>query len=151
VDLNTLIITVFCLVDDWLHEQQPPRRRGPAPKLSDSEVLTIEIVGEFLGIDAEKDLYAYFRRHYGEWFPVLKRVHRTTFTRQMANLWANLGMFFGSFPHWWLPLRLFLALLRNGASGSTPTRHHKQETPHRDYLPEKTVALGRYGVKKAQF
>lgn len=88
MDLNTLIITVFCLVDDWLHEQQPPRRRGPAPKLSDSEVLTIEIVGEFLGIDAEKDLYAYFRRHYGEWFPVLKRVHRTTFTRQMANLWA---------------------------------------------------------------
>jgi hypothetical protein len=51
-------------------------------------VLTIEIVGEFLGIDAEKGLYTYFRRHYGEWFPALKRVHRTTFTRQMANLWA---------------------------------------------------------------
>jgi hypothetical protein len=51
-------------------------------------VLTIEIVGEFLGIDADKGLYTYFRRHYGEWFPALKRVHRTTFTRQMANLWA---------------------------------------------------------------
>jgi hypothetical protein len=88
VDLNTFITTVFCLADDWLHEQQPPRRRGPAPELSDSEVLTIEIVGEFLGIDADKGLYTYFRRHYGEWFPALKRVHRTTFTRQMANLWA---------------------------------------------------------------
>jgi hypothetical protein len=52
VDLNTFITTVFCLADDWLHEHQPPRRRGPAPELSDSEVLTIEIVGEFLGIDA---------------------------------------------------------------------------------------------------
>jgi hypothetical protein len=88
MDLNTFITAVFCLVDDWFQEQEPPRRRGPAPELSDSEVLTIEIVGEFLGIDAEKGLYTYFRRHYGEWFPALKRVHRTTLTRQMANLWA---------------------------------------------------------------
>jgi hypothetical protein len=88
VDLNTFITAVFCLADDWLREQESPRRRGPAPELSDSEVLTIEIVGEFLSIDAEKGLYTYFRRHYGEWFPALRRVHRTTFTRQMANLWA---------------------------------------------------------------
>jgi len=50
--------------------------------------LTIEMVGEFLGIDTEEGLYTYFRRHYGEWFPALRRIHRTTFTRQMANLWA---------------------------------------------------------------
>jgi hypothetical protein len=88
VDLNTFITAVFCLTDDWLQQQESPRSRGPAPELCDSEVLTIEIVGEFLGIDAEKGLYTYFRRHYGEWFPALKRVHRTTFTRQMANLWV---------------------------------------------------------------
>ena len=40
------------------------RKRGPMPKLSDSEVLTIEVVGEFLGIDTDKGLHAYFRRHY---------------------------------------------------------------------------------------
>ncbi len=62
MDLNTFITALFCLADDWLREQEPPRRRGPAPELSDSEVLTIEIVGEFLGIDAEKGLYTYFRR-----------------------------------------------------------------------------------------
>jgi len=51
--------------------------------------LTIEIVGEFLGLDAEKNLFAYFRRHYGEWFPALwEEVHRTTFTPQAANLWV---------------------------------------------------------------
>src|SRR5215216_3436564 len=88
MDLNTFITAVFSLTDVWLQEQEPPRRRGPAPELSDSEVLTIEIIGEFLAIDAEKDLYTYFRRHYGEWFPALRRVHRTTFTRQMANLWV---------------------------------------------------------------
>jgi hypothetical protein len=31
--------------------------RGPQPALSDSEVLTIECVGEFLGIDTDKGLY----------------------------------------------------------------------------------------------
>lgn len=88
MDLNTFIVTVFCLIDDWLKDRQRLRQRGPAPKLSDSEVLTIEIAGEFLGIDTEKDLYAYFRRHYAQWFPVLEEIHRTTFVRQAANLWV---------------------------------------------------------------
>jgi hypothetical protein len=62
VDLSTFIIAVFCEVDDWFMEQEKLRERGPEPTLSDSEVLTMEIVGEFLGIDAEKALYAYFKR-----------------------------------------------------------------------------------------
>jgi hypothetical protein len=89
VDLDTFIISVFCVVDDWLTTQKKLRQRGPNPDLADSEVLTMEIVGEFLGIDTERGLYAYFRRHYAAgWFPALSKIHRTTFTRQAANLWA---------------------------------------------------------------
>jgi hypothetical protein len=88
MDLSTFIVTVFCLIDDRLKEAPKLRRRGPSPELSDSELLTIEIVGEYLGIDTEKGLYSYFKRHYQEWFPALRRIHRTTFTRQSANLWA---------------------------------------------------------------
>lgn len=87
MDLSTFIISVFCLVDDRL-EGCRIRQRGPAPKLSDSEVLTMEIIGEFLGIDTDKGIYLFFRRHYGKWFPALEGVHRTTFARQAANLWA---------------------------------------------------------------
>lgn len=88
MDLNTFIISVFCLIDDRLKgRQRSYRRRGPAPKLSDSEILTMEIVGEFLGIDTDKGIYLFFRRHYKEWFPTLGEVHRTTFVRQTANLW----------------------------------------------------------------
>ena len=86
MDLNTFIVGVFCLIDDRL-EGKRIRQRGPAPKLSDSEVITMEVVGEFLGIDTDKTIYEYFRRHYSEWFPALSDVHRTTFTRQAANLW----------------------------------------------------------------
>ncbi len=78
MDLSTFITAVFCLIDDWLKEQRI-RRRGPAPKLADSEVLTIEVVGEFLGIETDKGLYDHFRCHYTEWFPTLAKVHRTTF------------------------------------------------------------------------
>jgi hypothetical protein len=49
VDLNTFIVAVFCLIDDRI-EDRALRARGPLPKLSDAEVLTIEVVGEFLGL-----------------------------------------------------------------------------------------------------
>jgi hypothetical protein len=86
MDLSTFIVAVFCLIDDRLKGRRI-RQRGPAPKLSDAEVLTIEIVGEFLGIDTDKGIHLFFRRHYAEWFPALHEVHRTTFARQAANLW----------------------------------------------------------------
>ena len=85
MDLSTFIVAVFCLVDDHLQGRHP-RSRGPAPKLSDAEALTMEIVGEFLGLDTDKGIHLFFRRHYGEWFPALGEAHRTTFARQAANL-----------------------------------------------------------------
>jgi Transposase DDE domain len=86
MDLSTFIISVFCLIDDRLKGRRV-RQRGPAPKLSDAEVLTIEVVGEFLGLDTDKGIHLFFCRHYAEWFPALGEVHRTTFARQAANLW----------------------------------------------------------------
>ena len=87
MDITTFLISVFCLVDDFLKDKRL-RQRGPQPTLSDSEVMTIEIIGEFLGIDTDSGIFRYFRRHYSDWFPALGQVHRTTFVRQAANLWA---------------------------------------------------------------
>jgi Transposase DDE domain len=86
MDLSTFIVAVFCLVDDRLKGKRI-RQRGPSPKLSDAELITIEIVGEFLGLDTDRAIRRYFRRHYAEWFPALGLIHRTTFARQAANLW----------------------------------------------------------------
>jgi hypothetical protein len=49
--LEDFIISVLCCVEQMWHESPAPsrlRERGAPPKLSDSEVLTMEIVGEFL-------------------------------------------------------------------------------------------------------
>src|SRR5215210_702233 len=94
VDLDSFIVATYCLVDETMDELLPNgqrlRKRGPDPLfLDDREVLTIEVVGEFLGIDTDEGLFGYFRRHYGEWFPGLGKVHRTTFARQAANLWKT--------------------------------------------------------------
>ena len=91
MDLETFIIAVFCIVDDFVRDLCHGRRlrqRGPAPVLADSEVLTVEITGEFLGLDTDHGLHAHFRRHFGHLFPGLRTIHRTTFLRQAANLWA---------------------------------------------------------------
>src|SRR3712207_3852179 len=91
MDLETFIIAVFCLVDDFVCDlclRCRLRQRGPAPVLADSEVLTIGAVGEFLALDTDRALHGYFRRHFGHFFPGLRAEHRTTFLRQAANLWA---------------------------------------------------------------
>jgi hypothetical protein len=69
------------------------------PALADVEVLTMEVVGEYLGFGQDQALYRYFRRHYTHFFPALGWVHRTTFTRQAANLWKVKNW---SGADWWI-------------------------------------------------
>jgi Transposase DDE domain len=94
VDLESFSIAVYCLIDELLAELRGDpdwrrvRTRGPAPVLADGEVLTMEVVGEFLGHDQDVAIFNYFRREHPAWFPGLLRVHRTTFTRHAAKLWA---------------------------------------------------------------
>lgn len=94
MDLEEFTIAVYCLIDELLGELHADpgwervRQRGPAPILADSEVLTMEVVGEYQGLDQDVAIYQYFRREHPDWFPGIARVHRTTFARQAANLWV---------------------------------------------------------------
>lgn len=91
--IEYFIIAVFCKVDELLKEITQTHRvraKGFAPALSDSEVLTMEIVAEYQGIDTDVGIWKYFRNHWSSWFPSLKS--RTTFARQAANLWQYKAM-----------------------------------------------------------
>src|SRR4051794_20155539 len=83
------LLHLFYLVDAEYEALNPGRlrSRGPEPRLHDSEVLTMELAGEFLGIDTDKGIYRFFRRYHLREFPALARVDRTNFVRQAANLW----------------------------------------------------------------
>lgn len=87
--LEDFIIKVFCWVEEHLDSligDHRLRQRGFAPKLTDSEVITMEVVGEFLGLDTDVGIWKYFGRHGSSWFPKLGS--RTTFAQQAANLWV---------------------------------------------------------------
>ena len=89
VDLDDFIITTFCMIDDTMKDilgNRRLRQRGPAPALSDSEALTIEVVGEYLRLHQDKAIFDYFQRHYSHFFPAIRTLHSATFVRQAANL-----------------------------------------------------------------
>ncbi|HZS08552.1 MAG TPA: transposase, partial [Blastocatellia bacterium] len=88
MDRDTFIITVFCLVDDEFKKSSAVyriRHAGFAPELSDAEVITMEICGEYFKHPTDKDLFGYFAQHYRHFFPSLSE--RSLFVRQAANLW----------------------------------------------------------------
>jgi len=91
MSLDDFIITCFCLIDEILPAATKGKRlrqRGPMPKLTDSEVITMEVVGTYLGLSQDQEMFDYFRRHYVHFFPLMAQVDRTTWLRQAANLWA---------------------------------------------------------------
>jgi hypothetical protein len=88
MDRYDFIITVYCLVchySEIIKQQSKIRRGGFAPALSDEEVITIEICGEYFKLNSDEEIYDYFHRHYQADFPQLR--DRTLFVRQAANLW----------------------------------------------------------------
>lgn len=88
LSIESFIIIVYCYVHDFFNELnggQKIRRRGCSPSLTDTEVITMEIVGEYLGIDTDKGIWEYFCRHWSHLFPNIGS--RPNFARQSANIW----------------------------------------------------------------
>ena len=78
---------VYVIVDDVMQAIAPLlKRRGPAPECSDSELITMVLVGECRGWDLETDMLSYWGEQ-GDLFPCLPSQSR--FNRRRRNLiWA---------------------------------------------------------------
>lgn len=88
MDRDNFVIAVFLLVCEQygvIKQQYRLRRGGFNPALTDEEVITMEICGEYFKLECDKDIFAYFRAHYLHFFP--KLADRSLFVRQAANLW----------------------------------------------------------------
>jgi hypothetical protein len=88
MDRTDFIITVYLLVCEHfpaIKARYPLRRGGFAPALTDEEVITMEICGEYFKLATDEDIFDYFQAHYAAWFPHLH--DRTLYVRQAANLW----------------------------------------------------------------
>lgn len=82
------ILLVYTIIDD-LYKQYVPasisqRRNVETAKLSDSEIITLSICGELIGIDSENAWYSFVKRNYRHLFPRIPC--RTRFNRSRRAL-----------------------------------------------------------------
>ena len=70
MSIYEFIISVFLIIEQFYSAIviQPLRSREFPPTLSDIEILTIQIVGEFLGLDSDKNIGFYFKHNWFECF-----------------------------------------------------------------------------------
>ena len=87
MSIHEFIISIYLIIDEFysIIVTRPLRTRGFAPALSDVEIITMQIVGEFLELDSDKSIWMYFKHHWLEWFPKLGSY--PNFCKQCANLW----------------------------------------------------------------
>src|SRR5918997_952168 len=86
-DVETFLTTVYVAVDDVYQARIAPLRRrqaGRPPAFADSEVLTVTLAQQLLGIDSERTWLALLRRTWGGLFPHLPSSHE--FNRRARHL-----------------------------------------------------------------
>lgn len=89
-DLKDLVTAVYIIIDDIYQEVTPTyiknRRNIKDSIMSDSEIITIGIVGELLTIDSERAWFNFCRRNLRDLFPMF--CDRTRFNRTRRSLQA---------------------------------------------------------------
>ena len=93
MDLETFFTIVYVLVDDWYKEtiaELKPKVGAPA-RMSDSEILTLALVGQWrMGVawQSERGLVRYIQQHGREMFPHMLQV--SAFNQRVRHLFGVL-------------------------------------------------------------
>jgi len=90
LDKATVLTTIFTIVDDTMKGspmiQQALDRPGPAPHLSDSEVITLAIYQELIGEPREDHFFRLHQEQLRSYFPGLNE--RSRYNRRKRDLWS---------------------------------------------------------------
>jgi hypothetical protein len=87
IDFDSVIITVFVLVDDWYQVEGKTLKAlspGAKPEMSDSEIMTLALIMDYLPFPGETQFIGFIRANYGEWFPNL--LTQSQFNRRLRKL-----------------------------------------------------------------
>jgi hypothetical protein len=86
VDLDSFLVSLYVLVDDWWQADhgQTPRGPGRPALLADSEVLTLAILAQWPRFRSERDFWRFARAHLGCYFP--KLCTQSQFNRRVRAL-----------------------------------------------------------------
>lgn len=92
MDLETFFTTLYVFVDDWYKEYVlpcKPKTAGAPPQMSDSEVLTVTLAGQWrVGVpwQSERGLVRYLQAHGRGLFPTM--LERSAFNERGRYLWG---------------------------------------------------------------
>jgi Transposase DDE domain len=90
LDKATVLITIFTIVDDTMKGspmiQHALKRPGPAPHLSDSELVTIALYQELIGEPREDHFFRLHQASLRTFFPGLNE--RSRYNRRKRDLWS---------------------------------------------------------------
>src|SRR5213082_903977 len=86
----TVLTTLFTIVDDVMKGsamiQDALKRPGPAPKLTDSEVVTLAIYQELIGEPREDHFFRLHQEQLRSYFPGLNE--RSRYNRRKSDFWS---------------------------------------------------------------
>jgi IS5 family transposase len=89
IDKNTILTTIFTIVDDALKvpklQAHLHRFSGPQPDMSDSEVITVALYEELIGEPREDHFYRLHADGLRPYFP--KLLERSRYNRRKRDLW----------------------------------------------------------------
>jgi Transposase DDE domain len=91
MDLDSFLVSLYVLVDDWWHEHHPPaprKKTGRPVLLSESEVLTLAILAQWPRFRSERDFWRFARAHLRNYFPTL--CSQSQFNRRVRALQPEL-------------------------------------------------------------
>jgi hypothetical protein len=73
MDLDSLLVSLYILVDDWWQERRPQtvRRPGRPPLLTESEVLSLAVLAQWPRWRSERDFWRFANAHLRGYFPNL--------------------------------------------------------------------------------
>lgn len=90
LDKATVLTTIYTIVDDAMKGSRVIQdildRPGPAPKLSDSEVVTIALYQELIGEPREDHFFRLHQEPLRRYFPGLNE--RSRYNRRKRDLWS---------------------------------------------------------------
>jgi len=86
IDLDTFLVALYTIVDDLSQQQVAPAkpvRPGPPPLVSDSEILTLALCGQWWG-RSERAFLRYARAHWRAYFP--RFLSQSAYNRRCRDL-----------------------------------------------------------------
>ena len=87
IDFPTLLTTIFVIVDDWYQnykKQNQVIKPGALVQLTDSEILTLALVMDYLPFPGETQFLGFIRANYQQWFPNL--LNQSQFNRRLRRM-----------------------------------------------------------------